>query len=46
MGEAPTGLPPAVMTVAGPLPAARIEGEDIAANFSRFSRTWIMCGQR
>ena len=45
-GDAPMGLPPAVMTVFGPLPPGRIEGDDSAWRFSRFSRTWIMCGQR
>ena len=45
-GDRLTGLPPAVMTVFGPLPPLRIEGEDRAWRFSRFSRTWIMCGQR
>jgi len=39
------GLPPAVMMVLGPLPP-RIEGDDSASRFSRFNRTWIMCGQR
>ena len=36
----------AVMTVFGPLPPGRIDGDDRAIRFSRFSRTWIMCGQR
>lgn len=36
---APTGLPPAVMTVAGPLPPGRIDGDDMAWRFSRFNRT-------
>ena len=45
-GFSPIGLPPAVMMVFGPLPPLRIEGDDSASRFSRFSRTWIMCGQR
>ena len=32
------GLPPAVMMVFGPLPL-RMEGDDSASRFSRFSRT-------
>jgi hypothetical protein len=39
IGDAPIGFPPAVMTVFGPLPPGRIEGDDMAIRFSRFSRT-------
>ena len=45
-----TGLPMWVMTgLAGPCPRSllpRIDGDESASRFSRFSRTWIMCGQR
>jgi hypothetical protein len=31
---------------AAPSLIERIEGDESAARFSRFNRTWIMCGQR